>query len=77
MPKTKPKAPPRDPKQALERTSFQTSAPWDPGLQLGSDVAMCYPGGGFRFPRAGLDSTEALVLLRLAAPPNSVTLNNN
>ncbi len=34
--------PPADPGQTLERTSFQTSAPWDPGLQLGSDVAMCY-----------------------------------
>jgi len=31
-----------DPKQALERTSFQTSAPWKPTLHLGSDVAMCY-----------------------------------
>ncbi len=33
---------PADPKQTEERTSFQTSAPWDGGLQLGSDVAMCY-----------------------------------
>ena len=33
---------PADPKQGLERTSFQTGAPWDAGLQLGSDVAMCY-----------------------------------
>ncbi len=33
---------PADPDQGLERTSFQTSAPWDPALQLGSDVAMCY-----------------------------------
>ena len=38
----KTEARPADPKQALERTSFQTGAPWDPGLQLGSDVAMCY-----------------------------------
>lgn len=33
---------PTDPQQQQERTSFQTSAPWDAGLQLGSDVAMCY-----------------------------------
>ena len=33
---------PNDPKQPLERTSFQTSASWKPTLQLGSDVAMCY-----------------------------------
>jgi hypothetical protein len=33
---------PADPQQGLERTSFQTSAPWKPTLQLGSDVAMCY-----------------------------------
>ncbi len=33
---------PTDPHQNLERTSFQTLVPWDPGLQLGSDVAMCY-----------------------------------
>ena len=33
---------PADPAQALERTSFQTGAPWDPALQLGSDVVMCY-----------------------------------
>ena len=33
---------PTDPNQTRERTSFQTSAPWDAGLQLGSDVAMCY-----------------------------------
>ncbi len=31
-----------DPKQTLERTSFQTSAVWTPELQLGSDAAMCY-----------------------------------
>ena len=37
-----PRTVPRDPKQSLERTSFQTSAPWDAGLQLGADVAMCY-----------------------------------
>jgi hypothetical protein len=34
-----------DPNQALERTSFQTGAQWDPKLQLGSDVAMCYGVG--------------------------------
>lgn len=49
MPKTnaapKTETRPADPKQALERTSFQTSAPWDPALQLGSDVAMCYGVG--------------------------------
>ncbi len=33
---------PTDPNQNQERTSFQTSAEWDAGLQLGSDVAMCY-----------------------------------
>jgi len=33
---------PIDPNQNQERTSFQTSAEWDAGLQLGSDVAMCY-----------------------------------
>jgi len=31
-----------DPNQDPERGSFQTSAQWDTGLQLGSDVAMCY-----------------------------------
>jgi len=36
---------PADPKQVLERTSFQTSAAWKPTLQLGSDVAMCYGVG--------------------------------
>lgn len=36
---------PADPKQALERTSFQTGAPWDPMLQVGADVAMCYGVG--------------------------------
>ena len=41
----KTKTAPSDPKQALERTSFQTSAAWDPGLHLGSDVAMCYGVG--------------------------------
>jgi len=39
---TEKEARPADPNQTQERTSFQTSAPWDPGLQLGSDVAMCY-----------------------------------
>ncbi len=33
---------PADPEQHSERTSFQTAVPWDAGLQLGSDVAMCY-----------------------------------
>ena len=33
---------PNDPDQTRERTSFQTLVPWDPKLQLGSDVAMCY-----------------------------------
>jgi hypothetical protein len=36
---------PADPKQALERTSFQTSSPWEAGLHLGSDVAICYGVG--------------------------------
>ncbi len=36
---------PADPRQARERTCFQTSAPWDPGLQLGSDVVLCYGVG--------------------------------
>jgi len=31
-----------DPRQKEERTSFQTHAPWDPGLQLPADVAMVY-----------------------------------
>jgi len=31
-----------DPKQSLERTSFQTSAAWAPEIQLGSDVVLCY-----------------------------------
>jgi hypothetical protein len=42
---TKATVPPKDPNQALERTSFQTHSPWDPKLQLGSDVAMCYGVG--------------------------------
>lgn len=33
---------PKDPKQHLERTSFQNSSPWDPQIQLRSDVAMAY-----------------------------------
>ena len=33
---------PRDPVPSRERTSFQTHAPWDPTLQFGSDVAICY-----------------------------------
>jgi hypothetical protein len=36
---------PADPAQLLERTSFQTGAPWDPMLQLPCDVAMCYGVG--------------------------------
>ncbi len=36
---------PADPKQVLERTSFQTSAAWKPTLQLGSDVVLCYGVG--------------------------------
>lgn len=35
-------AKPIDPKQHLERTSFQTGSPWDGGVQIGSDVVMCY-----------------------------------
>ncbi|OJW05736.1 MAG: hypothetical protein BGO49_26905 [Planctomycetales bacterium 71-10] len=31
-----------DPRQVEERTSFQTHAKWDPGLQLPGDVAMVY-----------------------------------
>ncbi|MDG3007038.1 hypothetical protein [Paludisphaera mucosa] len=31
-----------DPRQKEERTSFQTGAPWDAGLQLPADVAMVY-----------------------------------
>lgn len=33
---------PADPGRARERTSFQTHSGWEPTLQLGSDVAMCY-----------------------------------
>lgn len=33
---------PKDPGQSLERTSFQTGGRWNPGVQLRSDVAMCY-----------------------------------
>lgn len=33
---------PIDPQQVQERTCFQTGAHWDPGLQLGSDLALCY-----------------------------------
>ena len=33
---------PADPDQARERTCFQTHARWGPGLQLRSDVAICY-----------------------------------
>lgn len=37
--------------QALERTSFQTGAAWDPMLQLPADVAMCYGVGPGLAPR--------------------------
>lgn len=40
-----------DPEQSLERTSFQTGARWDPGLQLPADVAMCYGVGPGLAPR--------------------------
>jgi len=33
---------PADPGQAGERTCFQTQVPWDPMLQLRSDVAICH-----------------------------------
>jgi hypothetical protein len=33
---------PADPRQAEERTCFQTHARWEPRLQLRSDVALCY-----------------------------------
>jgi hypothetical protein len=33
---------PADPGQRLERTCFQTGAPWDAMLQLRADVAICY-----------------------------------
>ncbi|MES2461967.1 MAG: hypothetical protein V4671_15390 [Armatimonadota bacterium] len=36
---------PPDPKQKEERTSFQTGAKWDSGLQIRSDVVMCYGVG--------------------------------
>ncbi len=36
---------PADPKQKEERTSFQTGAKWDGGIQLRSDVVMCYGVG--------------------------------
>ena len=36
---------PPDPNQRLERTCFQTGAPWSPRLQLGSDLALCYGVG--------------------------------
>lgn len=36
---------PADPLQKEERTCFQTGAHWDPGLQLGSDLALCYGVG--------------------------------
>ncbi|MGC8640990.1 MAG: hypothetical protein ACP5XB_14080, partial [Isosphaeraceae bacterium] len=40
-----------DPDQSLERTSFQTGARWDSGLQLPADVAMCYGVGRGLAPR--------------------------
>lgn len=33
---------PKDPKQSLERTSFQTGGPYDPRVDIGADVAMVY-----------------------------------
>ena len=33
---------PADPNQIRERTCFQTHSRWDPAIQLGSDVAVCY-----------------------------------
>jgi hypothetical protein len=42
---------PFDPGQALERTSFQTGAAWNPMLQLPADVAMCYGVGDDLAPR--------------------------
>jgi hypothetical protein len=36
------KARPADPLQKMERTSFQTGSPWDPMLDIRSDVVMCY-----------------------------------
>ncbi len=37
-----PSSRPSDPGQSRERTCFQTHARWDPGIQLRSDVAVCY-----------------------------------
>jgi hypothetical protein len=37
-----PAGPPIAAGRERERTSFQTGAAWDPGLQLPADVAMCY-----------------------------------
>jgi hypothetical protein len=36
---------PADPNQKQERTSFQTGAKWDSGIQIRSDVVMCYGVG--------------------------------
>ncbi len=36
---------PTDPHQAMERTSFQSGSPWSPGVQIRSDVVMCYGVG--------------------------------
>ena len=41
-PVNKGEARPADPKQAQERTSFQSGAPFDPMIDLRSDVVMCY-----------------------------------
>jgi hypothetical protein len=40
-PQAAPAAPP-DPRQGEERTSFQSGGHWDPGVQIGADVAMAY-----------------------------------
>jgi hypothetical protein len=41
-PRSAPAGRPADPGQRRERTCFQTHAPWDPMLQLRSDVTICY-----------------------------------
>ena len=43
---------PADPKQVLERTSFQTSSPFDPRISIGADMVMCY---GLPFHQADID----------------------
>jgi hypothetical protein len=45
MPSPLPAGRPADPNQKQERTSFQTGAKWDPGIQIRSDVVMCYGVG--------------------------------